>query len=53
MPADNPAARRLQALAAEFGKQAVERAIDAQESLYRAEQYQAQRTVWARRDRRN
>lgn len=53
MPADNPAALRLKALAAEFGEQAVRRAIDAEESLHRAEQYRAQRVAWAREDARN
>lgn len=53
MSADNAAALRLAALAAEYGKEAVERAVDAEQSLHRAERSRAQRVAWAREDQRN
>jgi len=43
----------LAALAAEYGKEAVERAVDAEQSLHRAEQWRAQQVAWEREDRRN
>ena len=43
----------LAALAAEYGKEAVEHAEDVVKSLHRAEQWRAQRVAWAREDRRN